>query len=213
MAGDALELVRLRNNFYRDNYRKVVGALLVALIAIVALVGAVVYLVMNRPSPTYFATTDSGRIIPLVPLGRPMVNDNSLLVWASNAAVSAYTFDFLHYRQQLQSIDKYFTTAGYHDYIQKLNTSGNLDSVIKKKIIVSAIPGGTPVIQNQGVLDGRYAWRIQMPLLVTYHTGGQQFNNTLMVSMLVVRVSTTQNPEGIAIAQINYAPYSGEQNQ
>ena len=32
MAEDAVELVRLRNNFYRDNYRRLVGALLVMLV-------------------------------------------------------------------------------------------------------------------------------------------------------------------------------------
>ena len=136
---DALELVRLRNNFYRDNYRKVVSALLVALLAIIALVGAIVYLVMDRPAPTYFATTDSGNIIPIVPLDRPIVNDQSILRWATTAAVSAYTFNFLNYRQQLQTASQYFTEDGWQNYMAKLQQSGNLDSVIKRQLIVLSL--------------------------------------------------------------------------
>jgi len=204
---DALELVRLRNNFYRDNYRKVVSALLVALLAIIALVGAIVYLVMDRPAPTYFATTDSGNIIPIVPLDRPIVNDQSILRWATTAAVSAYTFNFLNYRQQLQTASQYFTEDGWQNYMAKLQQSGNLDSVIKRQLIVTSVPGGAPVIVNEGLLDGRYAWRIQMPLLATYQSSSQtQYSNPLLVTILVVRVSTTINTSGVAIAQINYAP-------
>ncbi len=204
---DALELIRLRNNFYRDNYRKVVTALLVALIAIIVLVCGIVYLVMDRPAPTYFATTDSGNIIPIVPLDRPMVNDQTVLRWATTAAVSAYTFNFLNYREQLQSASKYFTQDAWQGYLTKLKDSGNLDSVIKRQLIVTAVPGGAPVIENEGLLSGRYAWRIQMPLLATYQSSSDtKYSNPLLVTILIVRVSTTVSPDGIAIAQINYAP-------
>lgn len=209
MAKDngALELIRLRNNFYRDNYRKVVGALLIALFAIIALSGAVVYLVMNRPAPTYFAATDSGKIIPMVPLGRPMLSNKAVIRWASNAAVSAYTFNFLNYREQLQNASQYFTASAWKGYLNKLKSSGNLDAVLKRKLIVTAVPAGAPVVVNQGQLDGRYAWRIQMPMLATYQSSSQtKYSNPLLVTILVVRVSTTTNPEGVSIAQVNYAP-------
>lgn len=204
---DALELVRLRNNFYRDNYRRVVSALLIALLAIIVLVLAVIYLVIDRPAPTYFATTDSGNIIPIVPLDRPMVNDQSILSWATTAAVSAYTFNFLNYREQLQTASKYFTHEAFQNYMAKLKDSGNLDAVIKRQLIVTAVPGGAPIIVNEGLLDGRYAWRIQMPILATYQSSSEtKYSNPLLVTILIVRVSTTASPDGIAIAQINYAP-------
>ena len=38
MASDALELVRLRNNFYRDNYRRLMALLLMMSISLIVLV-------------------------------------------------------------------------------------------------------------------------------------------------------------------------------
>ena len=73
MVHDPLELVKLRSNFYRDSYRKVTMALLGSVVIIIALVGLVFFLISTKPIPKYFATTDSGRIIPLIPL------DSSLL--------------------------------------------------------------------------------------------------------------------------------------
>ena len=202
---DALETIRLRNNFYRDNYRKVVSALLVSVIAVIALTCAVVYLVMNRPAPTYFATTDQGRLIPIIPLNRPVMTKLSIERWATNAATQAYSFDFINYRQQLQTASKYFTDNAWKDYINKLKSSGNLDAVTKRKLIITSVPGGAAVIENEGLLDGRYAWRIQMPLLATFRSSSEvKYQNAMMVTMLIVRVSTAVNPEGIAIAQINY---------
>lgn len=206
---DALEVIRLRNNFYRDNYRRVVSALLVAVFAIIALTAAVVYLVMERPAPTYFATTDSGRLIPIIPLNRPVMNSIAITRWATTAATSAYSFNFLNYRQQLQAASQYFTDSGWKNYLDKLKSSGNLDAVTKRKLILTSVPGGAAVIVNQGLLNGRYAWRVQMPLLATFRSSSEtKYSNAMMVTMLIVRVSTTVNPQGIAIDQINIATSS-----
>jgi intracellular multiplication protein IcmL len=204
MANDALETVRLRNNFYRDNYRKVVTALLMALVAIVALVLVISYMMTHRPSPTYFATTAKGRIIPLVPLSVPTMNTEGLLQWATEAAMSAYTFNFINYRQQLQSSRQYFTPNGWNGFMKGLYDSGNLKAVISKKLIVNAVPGGAPVIINEGTLNGRYIWKIQMPMLVTYHSANETFHNTWMVNMTVTRISTLDSVRGVGVDQINY---------
>ena len=48
MKDDALELVRLRNNFYRDNYRRLILALIILLGLSVILSGIVFYQIANR---------------------------------------------------------------------------------------------------------------------------------------------------------------------
>ena len=88
MADDAVEIVKLRNEFYRDNYRKVVLALLLSCTVVVVLVGALTYIITHPPAPQYFATSTDGRITPLVPLDQPNLSTAALLQWANTAAVA-----------------------------------------------------------------------------------------------------------------------------
>lgn len=201
MADDALEIIRLRNNFYRDNYRKVTGALLIAMIIIIVLSVALGYVVTHPPAPQYFATDSQGRIVELTPLDEPNLSQTALLQWANTAAVAAFTYNFVNYRQSLQGASDYFTPDGWQSFIQALNESNNLNAVIAKKLVVTAVATYAPVVLQQGVLDGRYAWRIQIPLLVTYQSASQFTQQNVIVTMLITRISTLDSARGVGIAQ------------
>jgi intracellular multiplication protein IcmL len=201
MADDALEIVRLRNEFYRDNYRKIVGVLLFAILIIIILAGTLVYLVTNPPEPRYFATDAQGRIIRLVPLDQPNLSPAALLQWANLAAVAAFTYDFVNYRQNLQAASNFFTPDGWTKFVQVLNDSNNLNAVIAKKLVVTAVATGAPTILQQGILDGRYAWRVNLPMLITYQSASQFTQQNVVVTMLITRVSALNSAQGIGIAQ------------
>jgi intracellular multiplication protein IcmL len=200
MAEDALELIRLRNNFYRDNYHRIVGALLVLLLVNFILVGVVFYQIYDRPSPQYFATSTDGRITPIFPLSEPMIGPADLLQWASRAAVAAYTYNFVDYREALQGVQNNFTPDGWKFFEAALVSSRTLETVIAKKLVVSAVATGAPVILDQGVINGRYAWKVQMPLLVTYQSASEQTQQPVIVTEVVTRVPTVNMPRGIAVA-------------
>jgi intracellular multiplication protein IcmL len=199
MAHDALETVMLRNNFYRDNYRKIATALMAAMVTIIMLVGTIFYLISHQPSPKYFATTDTGKIIPLIPLDQPNINSDAIRQWATNAAVSFYSYNFVNYRQTFSDSKKYFTSEGWQAFLQQLQDSGNLKTVQDKKLIVSAVPTGVPVIQNEGVFKGRYFWRIQIPMLISYEGEGGSFHNNLLVTMTIQRISTLDREDGVGV--------------
>ena len=116
MADDALEQVKLRNNFYRDNYRRVVSALLVMVLVNVCLVGVVSYEITHPTPSQYFASSAEGRIIPLHPLSQAVITQSVLLQWAARASVAAYTYNFVDYRAQLQQASDYFTPHGWRDF-------------------------------------------------------------------------------------------------
>lgn len=199
MVDDAVELVRLRNNFYRDNYRRLVGALLFLLMIIVMLIGTIFYQIINRPDPKYFAATVDGRIMQLFPLSEPMLSPGELLQWAHRAAISAYTYNFVNYRDAMQQLQNQFTPSGWRYYEDALKVSRNLEMVLAKKLVVSAVATGTPVILDQAVIDGRYSWKIQIPLLVSYQSPNEQTQKPVIVMMIVSRVPTVDMPKGIAI--------------
>lgn len=68
-----------------------------------------------------------------------------------------------------------FTSDAWQQFLLQLKDSGNLQAIDVKKIIVSAVISGAPVVAYQGMLDGRYAWKVQVPLLVTFVSASERF--------------------------------------
>ncbi len=201
-AVGALEMVTLRNNFYRDNYRKVVTALLVALLVIIAESFVIIFMVTHKPQPTYFATDPTGRLTPLQPLNQPNLNNRVVFQWASNAAVSVYSFDFVNYQKELsQAHADYFTPTGWASLMKAFNDAQLIQTVKAKKLTVSAVVTGAPVLLDQKVVDGRYQWVVQMPMLVTYQSASETQSYPLVVTMVIQRVSTLNSARGIGITQ------------
>jgi len=200
MPYDALEIVKHRNNFYRDSYRKVLFSLLIAMFLIVALAVTVFVLIIERPSPTYFATTDSGRIIPLIPLDRPNLSSQDVLQWASEAVIAVNSYDFVNFRSAFQASEKYFTSPGWDSFMKALSTSKNLETVQNKKIVVSAVLSGAPIITNRYVIHGRYTWKLQLPMVVSYQSQSETIDQHYLVLLTVERVSTLDNVYGVGIS-------------
>lgn len=209
MPDDALTAVVTRNRFYRDGQHKLVVVLLISMISNFLLVGLLVYLFTHPPAPKYFATTINGRIMPLFPLNEPNQSDSAVLQWANQAATAAFTYNFVNYRTELQASSGFFTSEGWSQFLNALKDSNNLDAVKAKKLIVSAVATRAPVILQKGLLNGRYSWRIQMPILVTYQSASEFSQQNNIVTMLITRVDPLNSPRGIGIAQFVVAPASG----
>lgn len=208
MSEDALQLVQARNNFYRDNYRRMILVVLLLLGIVVALCGVVFYQLTHVPPNQYFATSADGRITKLHPLSVPVVSTSALLQWANQAAVAAYTYNFVDYRKQLQDASEYFTPKGWKNFEAALRSSRNLETVLARKLVVNAVATGAPVVLNQGVIRGRYAWKVQIPLLVSYQSASTMFQQPMIVTMIISRVPMLDVPKGIAIAQFIAAQQS-----
>ncbi|HSW69468.1 MAG TPA: hypothetical protein VLI69_04855 [Gammaproteobacteria bacterium] len=65
MLGNRQEIARLQSDFYRDKFRNILRKLLISVCAIVVLIFAIIYLVLFRDPPQYYATTTEGQIIPM----------------------------------------------------------------------------------------------------------------------------------------------------
>lgn len=209
MAQDVLATVALRNKFYKDGQRKVLLALLFSIMINIILGSILAYIVSHPPRPKYFATSINGRITPLYALNVPNQSDSSILQWANQAAIAAFTYNFVNYRSELQAASAFFTTKGWKQFLSALDQSNNLDSVKAKKLIVSAVATRAPIILEKGVLNGQYAWRVQMPLLVTYQSASEFTQENYVVTMLIERISTLNSPRGIGISQIVVGPAGG----
>lgn len=212
MSEEALKLVLLRNNFYRDNYRRVVLALLLMLLINIILLGTLLYQVTHPAPPQYFATTVEGKILPLYPLSAPMATNSEILQWATNAAVSLYNFSFVNWRGQMQIASDNFTPEAWDSFQQQLKASRNLETVIAEKSVVSAAPTGAPVVMNQGVVNGRYSWRLKLPMLINYQ-GTTNHQQPVDIVMVISRVPVLNTPRGYAIAQIYFTQRAVSNNE
>lgn len=196
---DALEIVKLRNNFYRDSYRRVLAALLLMIVINGVLCAILGYVVTHRPKPEYFATTAEGRLMRLYPLSRPVLTPAELLQWATLAVTQVNTYNFVNWRKELQTASENFTPNGWKEYQDSLKKSRNLDTVIAKKLTVNAVATGAPVILDQGVVNGEYKWKVQLPILKTYESTSSRITQPELITVLITRVSTLETPKGIAI--------------
>lgn len=222
---DALELIRLRNDFYRDNYRRLIVVLLMILVLMFAMSYWIYYLTSHRPAPRYFATNTAGGLIPLKPLSVSSISNIELQNWTARAAVASFTFNYIQLKQQLENTkDTYFTSQGGSDFVSTLIKSGDLDAVTQGKFIVTSQPTGAPEILSQGVMGagnykGRYAWVVRVPLQINYESILQNITShrNVNVQMTVVRTSplvenvatNIDSLQGIGISQLLVQGTSG----
>lgn len=212
MAEDGLIAVSLRNNFYRDGQRKLLLVVLISGLANVILAAMLMFIVRHPPAPKYFATSINGRITPLFALNEPNQSDSAVLQWANQAAIAAFTYNFVNYRSELQAASGFFTADGWTQFLNALQDSNNLNAVKAKKLVVSAVATRAPIILQKGLLNGVYAWRVQMPILVTYQSASEFSQQSNVVTMLITRISTLNSPRGIGIAQFVVGPAASGAN-
>jgi intracellular multiplication protein IcmL len=199
MKQDALTLVLSRNAFYRDGYRLTMLALLVIFIVDTALAGLFFYQIKHPPEPQYFAITNDGRMINNYRLDDPVFPDDHILQWSADAVRQSFSLDFIHWNAQLQVASAKFSTDGWRYFLEALKKSNNLETLTKLKMVSNAEITGAPRLVQKAMLGGRFIWKVQLPILVTYSNAAQTIPVPMNVTLIVMRVSVEENPERIAI--------------
>lgn len=225
-AKDAFELVRLRNFYYRDGYRRLLAIILVLVCMLAASMIWVYYLFSHRPAPRYFATNVHGGLIPLQPLTTPMIPNQQLINWAARAASAAFTVNYVQYREQMQNAkDTYFTTLGGEQYQQQLVQSNDLATIIHGNYIVVAQPDAAPTIIKQGIEQvnnqNLYTWHVNLPLVVNFSSAGQSIRRFFDVNLTIIRSSylvdsnapNLDGMKGIGVNQILVRTVGGFSNE
>lgn len=187
-----------KNYFYKNYYQTLILLLISAILIILALVFLILYQVTNRPLPAFTAIAPNSQTMALKAFTQPNLLPNNIIKWASKAAVTAYTFDFVNYNKQIRSARPFFTVNGWNDY--QVSVYRLLQDIAQKQLFVSSVVSGTPVISNQGILPGLgFVWRVQLPFQVTYQSSDRVSRQRFYVMMTVMKVSTQDNPTGIGI--------------
>ncbi len=197
---NALERVKLRNDFYKDGFRKVI---IIALGSIILNIILVVALMMNGQKPPekfFFATTGDGQLIPLYPTVMPVVTTATVVNWASMNVPNIYSLDFIHYRSQLNTVQQYFTPGGWTQF--QAAFASQLNTIITNKYIVSAASSGVPIVTGEGVFGGVYMWQVQMPLILSFQQGTTATTQNVILTLVIARVNNVAAHQILGISQI-----------
>lgn len=197
---NALEQVTLRNAFYKDNFRRIIWILLLSLILNIILVLAFIFISVKPAQKFFFAITDSGQMIPLYPTVQPVVTDSTVLNWVSNSVPQIYALDFVHYREELNATQQYFTPEGWSQF--QAAFSDQLNDIINQQLITSATLSDVPVITGAGVFSGVYMWRVQVPMIISLQKGSTVTTQKVLLTLIVNRVNNVSAHQILGISQI-----------
>ena len=202
VPGGPLYTIVTRNEFYRDGFRNLIKiAMLEGVVIVLLILALIVYINNSKPEDRYFATTADGRIMQLQPLNVPNLDTPALLSWVATAASDTMTFSYLNYQKELQNASKHFTKTGWESFTSAMPKAHVLDGVQAQQQIETAQPRSAPILVQQGVLNGKYRWVLQMPIAVKYQSTKESRTDQLQLQLVVERVPSLENPAGVGIAQ------------
>lgn len=199
-----VEQVIARNESLYSIYRKVLTLVIIIFIATGINVWSLFFFSAQKTPPAYIPVNSDNRLIELVPLNKPNVSSGAASQLALKAIQAVNTYDYINWKTQLQGASVYFTPRGWADYLNLFTATKTMDTVLAQRAIVSVEPTGNPtVVQNQVGSNGVYFWQIKIPIKVSYKSHVDSLSGVMeqrgIVTMYIVRVPTTQAPDGIAV--------------
>ena len=190
-------------DWYRTQFRRSMKLSLCLVAALCLSLAVSALLLLNQPKPCYFAATPDLRLAPMVPLDQPLLTQEGLLTWASNAIAGAMSLNFLEWREKLESIRPHFEDEAFKSFLASLQSSGVLDMIRDKRLSASAVATRAPVIIASGLVGGKATWKVEFPLIVSYESSqGVESTQKLLATVLVCRASTAKTPRGVVIQQV-----------
>ena len=195
--------VMLQESWFKDQYQRILKlCLLLGLIAIISIMGNVFQFVYEE-EPKYFAATNDLRIAPLIALNEPMVSQSGLINWTTETVSRTFELDFKNWKRQLMDVRYQYSDTAFAQLIKGFKKSGNLEMIKNQRLVSTCVVNEAPTIPGKGIVKGKMTWKVQFPILVSYESSqGVENTQKLLCSVMVQRVSTKKNSEGIQIIQL-----------
>jgi intracellular multiplication protein IcmL len=165
------------------------------------------------PKYRYIPTSDNRAICEVNSQYSPNIMGPEVTDFAREAVLHAYSYDYANYRQTLNDVaDRWFTEDGRVQFWHSLDSSGNLDKVLKGRFILRSAIINEPQLQREGTDDKlRNWWEVVVPIWISFYQNGEQTPTSRQAFSAVVRVvqvpATATNTKGILVDVINLAPY------
>ena len=189
-----------RHEFYRDSYRQLMWLTLVSLFFNIVLMVAVVVFAGGHGRWFFYASTQDGQLLPLQESRSPNLSDTAVLSWVNRVVPQIYTMNFLNYRQVFMQKEKYFTIAGWGNFLRSF--SSTISQIQQGQYDVHAAPSDVPTVTEKGIFQGKNMWQVQIPLIVSYQHGADEATQNVVWTILLQQQDNTQSDQLLAITQV-----------
>lgn len=203
MAIAKTRAVTLNRDYVWDHILLLTLILVLQICLSVSLGWFVIYHSLSRPQPIIFQATANKQIIAAVSLDAPGMDSAAILNWAVEAVRVMYSFNYHSIDRHSAKISPYFDKRGLDRFFTIMNEDPNLNLVKSDKLIVSIKAMEAPKIITEGKIDGRYAWRISLPMAIRYESASIARHQEIKVDLYVWRVPETEAPIGVKITNLN----------
>lgn len=167
------------------------------------------YLVSHRPRPVYFASSSSGKIVPMVPLDRPVRSERWLIEWSASTIEDLLTISAVNYNASFLRIRDKFLPSTFGQIVDTFDKNGMKKYILDNRMDTYVALENAPVIVNEGVMNGQRSWKIQAPIVLTFTNGAGRTPKHFVVEMVVSRVPTFVNKNGVVVS--SFALLSGSE--
>ena len=181
----------------------IITALVIAIICLLISASVFGYFAVTKKVQGY-AVTDSGTLIPLIPLDKPFLNDSRVTGFVEECLRTSFAHDFENFRLTMGAAKTCYTPDGALMFESAMTPL--LQDIRAKNLILASSLEPTVVVRTY-MVNGVVHWQTQTPM-VLYRRGTRESLNPLKfrVESVVQRVSLDQHPRGVSLRTINLRP-------
>jgi len=156
-----------------------------------------------KPAAKGFSLNQNLQIIEPQPLERPAVEQAFLINWVSEMLQTAFSYNYTSQDQIPDKLKDYMDDKGIEAFKKLLQEDIKLSKVKEQEYIVALSMRSAPKIDGDGVINGRYAWKLTLEADIIMANAQQRDAKRTQMEVLVWRVPETEAPLGIRIIRFN----------
>lgn len=163
----------------------------------------------KRAQPTKQAASNE-TTQPTENLAEAKIQATDILDWANRAITAIFSYDYKNYKKTIADNARYLTPGAWKKYNAHLQSNENLKTLTEHQITVIATVTKPSKIVNQGVINGRYSWTVEVPMHTRYETADPKKTinqeENFLVTLQIVRMPSDKYPSGVAINSLLQQP-------
>lgn len=141
-----------------------------------------------------------------IPLDKPHRVTSDITKWVETATAEVMNFTSQNYQNDLSAAQKLFDNGGNSQYTTFLRDKNIMKVLESGRYKVNSHVEDTPLLLNEGVVQGRYRWLYQIPVMITYidrnasgYEDAKPINQKAQITLQVGRSKDAENADALLI--------------
>ncbi len=160
-------------------------------------------LLQKKERIEYFAVDESLKFTKIETLAEPIYSLSGVMEFASSTIRNTFLLDYLTYKETLASQQQYYSSRAFETLIASLKSSKVIEKIKSERLTTSCTLLQAPRLIKSFMLQGRAAWKIEIPIIISYESSfGVVLTQRLVAEVLVIRADLKSVPKGILLQQV-----------